>query len=173
MREGIPESGWVTADEYLSGNVREKLHTAQKAAEADAAYVVNVSALEQVQPAPVEAGDIEVHLGATWIPVDVVKDFMVELLEPSWNAAAVMEAGSGGKHFVHIRFYHACLWDLKHNGNGLKYILGHTHIGHKLSALLYSIKLEHLKSGALQVIFCFSDIGFIIVCIFIILKVLQ
>ena len=91
VREGIPESGWVTADEYLSGNVREKLHTAQKAAEADAAYVVNVSALEQVQPAPVEAGDIEVHLGATWIPVDVVKDFMVELLEPSWNAAAVME----------------------------------------------------------------------------------
>lgn len=79
VREGIPESGWVTADEYLSGNVREKLHTAQKAAEADAAYVVNVSALEQVQPAPVEAGDIEVHLGATWIPVDVVKDFMVEL----------------------------------------------------------------------------------------------
>ncbi|MFQ8832965.1 MAG: hypothetical protein ACLR7U_08880 [Ruthenibacterium lactatiformans] len=65
VREGIPESGWVTADEYLSGNVREKLHTAQKAAEADAAYVVNVSALEQVQPAPVEAGDIEVHLGAT------------------------------------------------------------------------------------------------------------
>lgn len=91
VREGIPESGWVTADEYLSGNVQEKLHTAQKAAEADAAYVVNVSALEQVQPAPVEAGDIEVHLGATWIPVDVVKDFMVELLEPSWNAAAVME----------------------------------------------------------------------------------
>ena len=91
VREGIPESGWVTADEYLSGNVREKLHTAQKAAEADEAYAVNVSALEQVQPAPVEAGDIEVHLGATWIPVDVVKDFMVELLEPSWNAAAVME----------------------------------------------------------------------------------
>ena len=57
----------------------------------DRAYAVNVSALEQVQPAPVEAGDIEVHLGATWIPVDVVKDFMVELLEPSWNAAAVME----------------------------------------------------------------------------------
>ena len=44
-----------------------------------------------MQPAPVEAGDIEVHLGATWIPGDVVKDFMVELLEPSWNAAAVME----------------------------------------------------------------------------------
>ena len=56
VREGIPESGWVTADEYLSGNVREKLHTAQKAAEADTAYVVNVSALEQVQPAPLKPG---------------------------------------------------------------------------------------------------------------------
>ena len=72
---------YVTADEYLSGNVREKLRQARAAAETDPAYATNVEALEKVQPKDLTAGEISVRLGAAWIPEDVAEQFTHELLE--------------------------------------------------------------------------------------------
>lgn len=82
---GDPLTGWQTADEYLSGRVREKLKTARRAAERDPAYAVNVEALEKVQPKDLTAGEIGVRLGTTWIPEDVIEDFTFELLGTPWN----------------------------------------------------------------------------------------
>ena len=72
---------YVTADEYLSGNVREKLRQARAAAEAGPTYTTNVEALEKVQPKDLVAGEINVRLGATWIPEDVAEQFTHELLQ--------------------------------------------------------------------------------------------
>ncbi len=71
-----------TADAYLSGNVREKLKTARQFAEMRPdIYSMNVTALEAVQPKDLDASEIDVRLGATWLPPDVIKDFVFELLE--------------------------------------------------------------------------------------------
>ena len=72
---------YVTADEYLSGNVREKLKTARQAAEQNPSFAVNVQALEKVQPKDLTAGEISVRLGAAWIPEDVAEQFTHELLQ--------------------------------------------------------------------------------------------
>lgn len=73
-----PFSGWKTADEYLSGNVREKLRDAVRAAELDPAYRINVEALEKAQPKDLDASEIEVRLGATWIDKKYIQQFMEE-----------------------------------------------------------------------------------------------
>ena len=72
---------YVTADEYLSGNVREKLRQARAAAEAGPTYTTNVEALKKVQPKDLTAGEINVRLGAAWIPEDVAEQFTHELLQ--------------------------------------------------------------------------------------------
>ncbi len=72
---------YVTADEYLSGNVREKLRQARAAAEAGPTYTTNVEALEKVRPKDLTAGEISVRLGAAWIPEDVAEQFTHELLQ--------------------------------------------------------------------------------------------
>ena len=72
---------YATADEYLSGNVREKLRQARAAAEARPTYTTNVEALKKVQPKDLTAGEINVRLGATWIPEDVAEQFTHELLQ--------------------------------------------------------------------------------------------
>ena len=72
---------WETADEYLSGNVRDKLNSARIFAEHDPKYAINVSALEQVQPKELEASEIEVRIGATWIDIRYIEDFMCEVFE--------------------------------------------------------------------------------------------
>ena len=72
---------WETADEYLSGNVRKKLEIAKTFAENDPKCAVNVAFLEQVQPRDLEASDIEVRLGATWIKPEYIRDFMGELFQ--------------------------------------------------------------------------------------------
>ena len=74
---------YVTADEYLSGNVREKLKVAEIAAKQDAGLLVNVEALKQVQPKDLPASEISVRLGTTWIPQEDIQRFMMELLTPS------------------------------------------------------------------------------------------
>lgn len=74
---------YVTADEYLSGNVRAKLITAKAAAQDNPEYAVNVSALELVIPKDLPASEISVRLGTTWIPQEDIQRFMVELLTPS------------------------------------------------------------------------------------------
>ena len=73
---------FVTADEYLSGNVREKLKAARAACESSEAYRINVEALEKVQPEDLSAMEIKVRLGTTWIPAGDFQDFVYELLEP-------------------------------------------------------------------------------------------
>lgn len=78
------EEKYLTADEYLSGNVREKLAWARRSAELEPDdYAVNVEALEKVQPQELIASEIDVRLGASWLPEDDVRQFMMELLEPS------------------------------------------------------------------------------------------
>ena len=75
---GGAEEGWQTADEYLSGNVREKLRVARVAEQTGAQYSVNVRALEKAQPKDLDASEIDVRLGATWIPPRVFEQFMYE-----------------------------------------------------------------------------------------------
>lgn len=76
---------YVTADEYLSGNIREKLEVAKMSAAIDPKYQKNVEALEKVMPKELTASEIEVRLGATWIPVEIYQQFLYELLDtPSW-----------------------------------------------------------------------------------------
>ena len=82
---------YVTADEYLSGNVREKLKIAEIAAKSDPELAVNVSALEKVIPKDLPASEISVRLGTTWIPQEDIQQFMVELLTPSSYAAGRLQ----------------------------------------------------------------------------------
>ena len=77
---------YLPADEYLSGNVREKLAVAKNSATYNAAFAVNVEALEQVQPQDLAASEIDVRLGATWLPVETVQQFIFDLLSPSYYA---------------------------------------------------------------------------------------
>ena len=74
---------YVTADEYLSGNVREKLKIASLSAEIDPSYKENVEALKQAMPQDLAASEIEVRIGATWIEPEIYHDFLVEILSPS------------------------------------------------------------------------------------------
>ena len=77
--------GWQTADEYLSGNVREKLRIAREHAEKHPEFTINVSALEAAQPKDLDASEIAVRLGATWIDPKYVEQFMLELLQTPWH----------------------------------------------------------------------------------------
>ena len=72
---------WETADEYLSGNVREKLSIARTFAESNPEYAVNVHSLERVQPKELDASEIEVRIGATWIEPNYIEDFMRETFQ--------------------------------------------------------------------------------------------
>lgn len=72
---------YLMADEYLSGNVRAKLRFAKAVAKTHPEYQINVESLKKVQPKDLTASEIDVRLGATWLPVDVVENFMYELLE--------------------------------------------------------------------------------------------
>lgn len=96
---------YVTADEYLSGNVREKLALAKaaQAADPDGLYDINVEALTAAQPPDLQAGDIKVRLGSTWIPPEVVERFIYELLKtPSYR-----------KHKIKVLFSsHTAIWNV-------------------------------------------------------------
>ena len=80
-----PEAGWQTADEYLSGNVRDKLRMAQLAAESHPEFKVNVDALTKAQPKDLEASEIDVRLGATWLAPSIVQQFMMETFQPPYR----------------------------------------------------------------------------------------
>ena len=86
----VSEQKYLMADEYLSGNVREKLITAKKSAEVyPDDYKINVEALEKVQPKDLTASEIAVRLGATWLPPEIIQQFMFEFLDTpryaQWN----------------------------------------------------------------------------------------
>ena len=76
-----PEAGWQMADEYLSGDVRAKLRMAQFAAETNPEFAVNVEALTKAQPRELEASEIDVRLGATWLDPDIIQKFMTETFQ--------------------------------------------------------------------------------------------
>ena len=78
------EQTWQTADEYLSGNVRAKLRVAQTAAESDPSFAVNVEALQAAQPKDLDASEIDVRLGTTWVDKAYIQRFMIELLGISY-----------------------------------------------------------------------------------------
>ncbi|ENZ60035.1 DEAD-like helicase [[Clostridium] clostridioforme 90A4] len=78
-KDGTPH--YVTADEYLSGNVRRKLRQAQRAAQQDPSFAVNVEALTAAQPKDLDASEIEVRLGATWIDKEYIQQFMYETFD--------------------------------------------------------------------------------------------
>ena len=80
-----PEAGWQMADEYLSGNVRDKLRMAQFAAESHPEFKVNVDALTKAQPKDLEASEIDVRLGATWLAPSIVQQFMMETFQPPYR----------------------------------------------------------------------------------------
>jgi N12 class adenine-specific DNA methylase len=99
--------GWETADEYLSGNVRAKLSTAQAAAEINPAYLPNVEALKAVQPADLLPGDISARLGASWIPASDIQDFISELLQVPKNNVSVAHAGAIASWDVTLDYFAA------------------------------------------------------------------
>ena len=76
-----PEAGWQMADEYLSGDVRAKLRMAQFAAETNPEFSVNVEALTKAQPRELEASEIDVRLGATWLDPSIIQKFMTETFQ--------------------------------------------------------------------------------------------
>lgn len=90
-----PLSGYVTSDEYLSGNIREKLIAAEKAAETDPNYAHNVDALKAAMPTPLEAQNIDVRLGATWIAPEYIEQFMEEKLNvPHWRMTEISQSAN-------------------------------------------------------------------------------
>jgi len=82
---------YFMADEYLSGNVREKLAIAKKFAEADSSFNINIEALGKVQPEDLTASEISVRLGSTWLPIDVVQQFVHEFLNtPAYVKSSIV-----------------------------------------------------------------------------------
>lgn len=97
------DNEYVVADEYLSGNVREKLKVAKMAAEGDKKFLNNVKALERVIPDDIPASEISVELGATWLPTDYLNQFMYETFKTSYWAKAsinVQFSSLAGTYFI-------------------------------------------------------------------------
>lgn len=85
------QSKYFTADEYLSGNVRKKLAIARNSAKVDSRFNINVEALEKVQPEDLTASEISVRLGSTWLPVDIVQQFIYEFLNtPGYAKSSII-----------------------------------------------------------------------------------
>ena len=106
--------GWETADQYLSGNVRNKLAVAVEKAEHNPMYLVNVDKLEEVQPVDLEPQEISIRIGSTWVDKKYYEQFMLETFEPPMNA----------KHKIHVQFASATgSWFIDGKGfdkNGIK-----------------------------------------------------
>ena len=100
--ENNPNAGWETADEYLSGNVRNKLRLARGIQKENPQFAINVEALEKVQPVDIEASDIDVRIGSTWIePIDY-EEFVYELLSTPRRARAVRSQWYNSGIQVHL-----------------------------------------------------------------------
>ena len=91
MGPDAPEVGWQTADEYLSGDVRSKLRIAEMAVKQDDSYRINVEALQKAQPKDLDASEIDVRLGATWINPDYIQQFMQETFETPYYLRRAIE----------------------------------------------------------------------------------
>lgn len=107
---------YVTADEYLSGNVREKLKIAEKFAKDNAEYEINVETLKKVKPQDLSASEISIRLGTTWIPIEIIRQFVFELLKPNYIS----------RHKIYLNYYeYTSEWKIKgkseDKGNVLAY----------------------------------------------------
>ena len=100
---GVPK--YLPADEYLSGNVRRKLRQAREIAENDDRFAINVDALEKVQPVDLKATEIEVHLGVTWLPIEIINKFMYETFNTSYYAIGAIKV-----HYNEL----ANVWNIEH-----------------------------------------------------------
>lgn len=101
---GNPLEGWELAEEYLSGHVRDKLlYARQKAAEEPELFARNVAALEEVQPEPLTPADIEVNMGAIWVPIEYYRQFMYETFQTS-GYEKVIEGGDN-RHRIDIEYF--------------------------------------------------------------------
>ena len=89
FNENNPNAGWETSDEYLSGNVRDKFRVAKAAVSDNPSFAVNVAALEKVQPVDIEASDIDVRIGSTWVEPTDYEQFIYELVNTPRRARAV------------------------------------------------------------------------------------
>lgn len=87
--ENNPNTGWETSDEYLSGNVRDKLRVAKAAVNDDPRFAINIESLEKMQPVDIEASDIDVRIGTTWIEPTDYEEFIYDLLNTPRRARAV------------------------------------------------------------------------------------
>ena len=101
--KGVPK--YLPADEYLSGNVRRKLRQAREIADNDDRFAVNVDALEKVQPVDLKATEIEVHLGVTWLPIEIINKFMYETFNTSYYARGAIKV-----HYNEL----ANVWNIEH-----------------------------------------------------------
>ena len=101
--KGVPK--YLPTDEYLSGNVRRKLRQAREIADNDDRFAVNVDALEKVQPVDLKATEIEVHLGVTWIPIEIINKFMYETFNTSYYARGAIKV-----HYNEL----ANVWNIEH-----------------------------------------------------------
>ena len=101
--KGVPK--YLPADEYLSGNVRRKLRQAKEIVENDDRFAVNVDALEKVQPVDLKATEIEVHLGVTWLPIEIINKFMYETFNTSYYARGAIKV-----HYNEL----ANVWNIEH-----------------------------------------------------------
>ncbi len=100
--ERYPDAGWETADEYLSGNVRDKLRVAKAMANENPDFHINVEALEKVQPVDLEASDIDVRIGTTWVEPQDYEQFIYELLNTPRRARATHTQWDRNSIQVHL-----------------------------------------------------------------------
>ena len=101
---GNPDEGWELAEEYLSGHVRDKLlYARQKATEEPELFARNVEALEAVQPEPLTPADIEVNLGAIWVPVEYYRQFMYETFQTSGYSKVI--DGGDNRYRIDIEYF--------------------------------------------------------------------
>ncbi len=101
--KGVPK--YLPTDEYLSGNVRRKFRQAREIAENDDRFAANVDALEKVQPVDLKATEIEVHLGVTWLPIEIINKFMCETFNTSYYARGAIKV-----HYNEL----ANVWNIEH-----------------------------------------------------------
>lgn len=107
---GNPLEGWELAEEYLSGHVRDKLlYARQKAAEEPELFTRNVEALEEVQPEPLTPADIEVNMGAIWVPIEYYRQFMYETFQTS-GYEKVIEGGDNRNRIDIEYFSYTTTW---------------------------------------------------------------
>ena len=113
---GNPLEGWELAEEYLSGHVRDKLlYARQKAAEEPELFARNVEALEEVQPEPLTPADIEVNMGAIWVPIEYYRQFMYETFQTS-GYEKVIEGGDN-RHRIDIEYFsYTTTWRVTNKG---------------------------------------------------------